>query len=162
MSFDLMVFDPAVAPTSAEAFAAWQRELTAWHENDEFRLDPVKAGAAPKAWFMEMIRHFPPKDGPFSLPGWDQRRTWAAYRFAEPLCWAQFRVEDTEMAASLGFEAARRHGLGVHDIGGDGRVWIPGPDGAHVATMTVSRGPLAEIRDASKKGLLGGLFRRKG
>ena len=31
-----------------------------------------------------------------------------------------------------------------------------------VAAMTVARGPLAEVRDASKKGLLGGLFRRKG
>ena len=50
MSYDLMVFDPAVAPREAEAFLQWYDAQTEWNETHDYD-DPKGSVPALQAFF---------------------------------------------------------------------------------------------------------------
>ncbi|REN11218.1 hypothetical protein DSI35_10180, partial [Mycobacterium tuberculosis] len=65
MSYDLMVFDPAVAPREAEAFLQWYDAQTEWNETHDYD-DPKVSVPALQAFFAALAEHYPPMDGPLS------------------------------------------------------------------------------------------------
>jgi hypothetical protein len=67
MSFDLMVFDPAVAPRERAEFMQWYATQTEWSEDHNYD-DPAVASPVLQRWFAEMIEYFPPMNGPLSDP----------------------------------------------------------------------------------------------
>jgi hypothetical protein len=65
MSYDLMVFEPEAAPKQHEEFLAWYTEQTESAEGVTDG-DPSIASARLRDWFSEMIKTFPPLNGPFA------------------------------------------------------------------------------------------------
>ena len=63
MSYDLMVFDPRSAPADRAAFLAWYREQTEWTEDHGYD-DPAETTVELRAWFWDMMKDFPPMNGP--------------------------------------------------------------------------------------------------
>ncbi len=63
MSYDLLIFDPMVAPVSRPDFMAWYGDLTKWEEPRDYNSPEGMSGNLPQ--FYEAIRHeFPPMNGP--------------------------------------------------------------------------------------------------
>ena len=63
MSFDLAVFDPAVAPTECAAFMVWYKDQTAWSGDLNYD-DPANASPALRRWYDSMRETFPAMNGP--------------------------------------------------------------------------------------------------
>ena len=69
MSYDVMVFDPQAPPSDREGFMGWYREQTQWGEGHTYN-DPAISTAELRAWFFDMIREYPPMNGPHALTTW--------------------------------------------------------------------------------------------
>jgi hypothetical protein len=65
MSYDLMVFEPSVAPRERSAFLEWYRNQTQWSEEHGYN-NPSVASPALQQWFHEMIQYYPPLNGPLA------------------------------------------------------------------------------------------------
>lgn len=70
MSFDLMVFDPGVAPRERANFMQWYEQQTEWAEDHDYD-DPAVASPALQRWFADMVQYFPPMNGPLADPDVD-------------------------------------------------------------------------------------------
>src|SRR5690606_41938535 len=55
MSFDLMVFDPGVAPRERAAFMQWYEQQNEWAEDHDYD-DPALASPALQRWFADMVQ----------------------------------------------------------------------------------------------------------
>jgi len=65
MSYDLMVFEPTVAPTDRSEFMKWYECQAQWSEGHSYD-DPCVSSPALQKWFEEMIQIFPPMNGPLA------------------------------------------------------------------------------------------------
>jgi len=66
MSYDLLVFDPQVAPVSRPAFMAWYGDLAKWEEARDYNSPEGMTGNLPQ--FYDRLRPvFPPMNGPFAF-----------------------------------------------------------------------------------------------
>ncbi len=65
MSYDLMVFDPTAVPLERAEFLNWYDEQTQWSEPHGYD-DPAVSTPRLRAWFLEMIKQFPPMNGPYA------------------------------------------------------------------------------------------------
>jgi len=54
MSYDLMVFEPSVAPRDRAQFMEWYHQQTQWSEGHGYN-DPAVASPALQRWFQDMI-----------------------------------------------------------------------------------------------------------
>jgi len=83
MSYDILVFNPAHAPSGREAFLEWWDRQRDWSEPHPYN-DSAFTTPKLRAWFFDMIERFPALNGPhaasrdqrsadycrsFSLPG---------------------------------------------------------------------------------------------
>ncbi len=130
MSYDLMVFDPALTPTDAVAFFAWYDEVM----DDEFDADAVEDFSDParttpplRAWFLDIIREFPAMNGahaPDLDDDADNERA-ADYDIREASIYIAFSWSDPEAAHEATVRLAAKHAVGFLDASGDGSVWLP-------------------------------------
>ncbi len=60
-----MVFESNTAPASHVQFMDWYEQQTQWAEGHSYD-DPAVLTAKLRAWFMEIIKSFPPLNGPLS------------------------------------------------------------------------------------------------
>ena len=60
-----MVFDPSAAPRGRKAFLEWYDQQTQWTETHGYN-NPDVPTAPLRAWFQEMIKTFPPMNGPLA------------------------------------------------------------------------------------------------
>jgi hypothetical protein len=60
-----MVFEPNAAPDSHAQFMDWYEQQTQWTEGHSYD-DPAVSTDVLRAWFMEIIKSFPPMNGPLS------------------------------------------------------------------------------------------------
>jgi hypothetical protein len=123
MSYDLMVFDPALAPREREAFLAWHdREMEqtpTWDHND-----PAVATPALQAWFFDMIREFPAMNGPHALDTESSKVT--DYDFGVAYVYAAFGWSQVEAAYEAVTRLAAKHRLGFFDVSSaEAAVWLP-------------------------------------
>jgi len=123
MSYDLMVFDPAVAPREAEAFLQWYDAQTEWNETHDYD-DPKVSVPALQAFFAALAEHYPPMDGPLSDDE-DDRPEVTDYSIGQHVVYASFDDEVAENAHDLVQVLANTHQLGFFDVSGDGAIVFP-------------------------------------
>jgi hypothetical protein len=117
MSYDLVVFDAAVAPHDRGAFEAWFGEQTGWREDHSYD-DPAVCTTGLRAWFFDIIERFPPMNGPYVRestadydPDDDPRMT--DYAIGRHLIQAGFAYSESEAALESVMELSDKHGLGI-------------------------------------------------
>ncbi|WP_322891241.1 MULTISPECIES: hypothetical protein [unclassified Yoonia] len=63
MSYDLLVFDPAVAPRGRTEFMIWYNQLVKWNEDRDYN-SPVGVTGNLREFYEVMRKEFPPMNGP--------------------------------------------------------------------------------------------------
>jgi hypothetical protein len=126
MSYDLMVFEPEVAPKDHSGFMAWCSEQTSWSEDRSYN-DPTITSVRLQAWFSEMVRSFPPLNGPLAeeeLP--EDEATAADYAIGEKTIYIAFAWSKAEVAYQTTLSIAAKHNLGFFNVNStDEEVWLP-------------------------------------
>ncbi len=136
MSYDLMVFDPSVAPRDPADFRRWYDRQTEWSESHSYN-DPAVASPALQAWFHDMRAFFPAMNGPFASHSDDSPVT--DHCIGKHVIYSAFAWSVAESAYLKTRELAVKHGLGFYDVSGDGgEILFPPFD---PASNNRSRGP---------------------
>ena len=137
MSYDLMVFAVEAAPRERAAFLEWYGEQSEWGEDHSYD-DPEVSSPALRAWFMEMIKSYPPMNGPFAsdeLP--EDESSVTDYSVGRFVIYAAFAWSEAQRAYQTVFGLAGKHGVGFFNAGSDlAEVWLP--DGKGGLTLSHS------------------------
>ena len=127
MSFDLMVFDPALVKyQEREEFIEWFEQTTEWEGDFDYD-DPAHASKPLRAWFAEITLEFPPMNGPLS-PSLEKSDEFnmADYAISPDAIYVSFSWSDAVAGSKNTIDLAEKHGLGFFDLSGaDGAVWVP-------------------------------------
>jgi hypothetical protein len=123
VSYDLMVFDPTVAPRERVDFMRWYELQTSWSEGHTYD-DPVVSSPSLQAWFDEMRQLFPPMNGPFASGSSDSAQT--DHCIGRHVIYSAFAWSVAESAYTKTRELAIKHRLGFYDVSGDvGEILFP-------------------------------------
>lgn len=148
MSYDLMVFEPDAVPSGHAEFVHWYMQRTKWSEDHGYD-DPAISSARLKAWFQDIIRIFPPMNGPYAtvqLP--EDEASSTDYAIGADFIYASFAWSKAEPAYMTVARLAEKHQLGLFNASSSGEeVWIP-KDGQ--MTLAHDKGPsgiVGRIRD---------------
>jgi len=109
MSYDLMVFEPEAAPKDYYGFLGWCAEQTKWNEGHSYN-DPSVTSARLRAWFLDVIRLFPPLNGVFAekeLP--EDEVTAADYSIGTQMIYIAFAWSNAELAYQTTLDLAAKH-----------------------------------------------------
>lgn len=130
MSYDLMVFNPKVAPQSEIEFLKWYDTQTEWNESHNY-VDPIVASDNLKNWFNEIIKEFPALNGPFApINAEDLESEYVAdYTIGKDIVYVSFRWSVAEKAYSTMLELAEKHQVGFYDASGSGDILFPNHKG---------------------------------
>jgi hypothetical protein len=121
MSYDILVFDPAHAPSERETFLEWWDRQSDWSEPHPYN-DPAFTTPKLSAWFFEMIERFPALNGPHAASR-DQRS--ADYCVGYYLIYVAISF-DKQATHERAFELAGKHALGFFEASSpDGEIWLP-------------------------------------
>jgi hypothetical protein len=124
MSYDLMVFDVSEAPRSLKAFMDWYGKQTEWQESHGYN-NPKVPAAALRSWFREIIKTFPPMNGPLASNDPDDPRT-TDYSLGRSVIYAAFAWSKAEAAYEAVKRLADKHKVGFFDVSGEGGdIWLP-------------------------------------
>lgn len=130
MSYDLMVFDPKTAPSSRTGFMDWYRQQTKWEEGHQYD-DPDISAFELRAWFLDMICHYPMMNGPYASE--DDSSKVTDYCIGRSVIYAGFAWSESAQAREITFSLAQKHRVGFFDVSaGNGGVWIPTADGQYL------------------------------
>jgi hypothetical protein len=128
MSYDLMVFDPEAPPPDRDGFMDWYRQQTKWEEGHRYD-NPEVSTPELRAWFHEMITHFPAMNGPFASDDVDNPKV-TDYSVGRSVIYAGFAWSQAEEAFRTMFSLAEKHRVGFFDVSAsDGGVWMPDSEG---------------------------------
>ncbi len=133
MSYDLMVFDPAVAPHERPPFVEWYHQQAEWSEGHSYD-DPANTTLALRSWYEEIRKTYPNMNGPgaptdedLMNPGVEDRL--GDYSIGQHAIYAGFRWSVAEDAYPLVRSLAVKYGVGFYDVSGDegdGEIHFPG------------------------------------
>ena len=124
MSYDLMVFEPSVAPQDRDAFMKWYGEQTEWSESHSYE-DPAVASPALQRWFAEMIQSYPPLNGPLASDDVDDPRV-TDHCIGRNVIYSAFAWSCAEDAFTTMKSLAAKHGVGFFDVSSsDGEILFP-------------------------------------
>jgi hypothetical protein len=133
MSYDLAVFDRAVAPLGRDEFLAWFKQQAQWNESHGYD-DPKVSSPALRQWFLEMITEFPAINGPYAqedMP--DDETALTDYSVGRSLIYAAFAWSKVEKAYEITFRLAEKHKLGFFNVSSTtSDVWLPDSSGTLV------------------------------
>jgi hypothetical protein len=128
VSFDLMVFDASVAPRSRKAFMAWYEKQTEWSESHGYNNLEIPAPAL-RAWFQDLIKNFPPMNGPLASDDPDNPKV-TDYSLGRSVIYGAFAWSEAEAAHKHVKELAAKHGVGFFDVSAEaGDIWFPTESG---------------------------------
>ena len=131
MSYDLLVFDPDTPPSDREGFMAWYDKQTQWSE-DHSDDDSAVSTASLRNWFLDIIKLFPPMNGPMASDDVDDPKI-TDYSVSKTVVYAAFAWSEAKDAYETVFALAKKHGVGFFDVSSDsGEVWLPTVDGEFV------------------------------
>jgi len=124
MSYDLMVFDPALAPIKRPAFIEWYEAQTEWEEAHGYD-DPAVASAGLQAFYADLAAEFPP------LSADDAEETGTEYMIGRGMIYMSFHDWDTiDRAHEAVSSLAAKHAIGFFDVSSDlAEVWLPDSKG---------------------------------
>jgi hypothetical protein len=124
MSYDLMVFDPEAAPPTHDAFMTWYREQTQWKEEHGYN-DPAVSAPKLRSWFEEMIKTFPPMNGPYQSEDVDDPKV-SDYSVGRSVIYVAFAWSVAEEAHRSMRQLAEKHCVGFFDVSAEnGEIWTP-------------------------------------
>jgi len=126
MSYDLAVFAPTAAPTARQEFLSWFTEQAKWEQSHSYD-NPEVSTPELRDWFLEMIKLFPPLNGPFSPKEFpEDEDSLTDYTIGEALIYAAFRWPKEESAYETTFQLAQKHAVGFFNLSSsNGEVWTP-------------------------------------
>lgn len=133
MSYDLMAFDPKAAPFDRVAFLEWYQQQTNWTPGRKYE-DPSSSSPALREWFLEMIKQYPPMNGPFSPKDSDvDDSKLTDYSVSDSVIYAAFAWSEAQTVRTIMLDLAKKHGVGFFDVSAEnGAVCIPKDDGQYV------------------------------
>lgn len=124
MSYDLVVFEPSLAPPGRKEFLSWFENQADWHEEHNYD-DPTVASGALRSWFLDIISEYPAMNGPYAADDLDSPRV-TDYSVGKSIIYAAFAWSQAEDAYRTVVELVRKHGVGFFDISGTNEViWRP-------------------------------------
>ena len=130
MSYDLMVFAPNVAPRSRKEFMDWYGEQTQWTESHGYNNPDVPASGL-RAWFQDMIRTFPPMNGPLASEDVDDPKV-TNYSLGRTAIYAAFAWSEATAANEAMTSLAVKHRVGFFDVSSEtGDIWLPTREGGY-------------------------------
>jgi hypothetical protein len=132
MSYDLMAFEPASAPTEREAFLAWFERLSQWSEERNYD-QPLDATPGLQAWYQDMLKVFPAMNGPDFRESEINNPKITGYTCARDAIYVTFRWSEAKAAYKHVLAFARQHRIGFFDVSGNGSVWRPTSNGGYGA-----------------------------
>jgi hypothetical protein len=134
VSYDLMVFDVQAAPRDRPGFLAWWGWQSRWCEGHGYD-DPAVTAPALRAWFLEMIQHYPPMNGPLApQEDPDDDTLLTDYAVGRSVIYGAFAWSQAQAAREKALSLAGRHGVGVFEAASNAApTWWP--DGAGGLTL---------------------------
>ncbi len=119
-----MVFDATAAPRDRTKFLAWYENQAEWQESHGYN-NPDVPSPALKKWFREIIKTFPPINGPLASDDPDDPKV-TDYSLGRSVIYGAFAWSEAEAAYTHVKELAAKHGVGFFDASGDdGDIWWP-------------------------------------
>ena len=130
MSYDLLVFDPTVAPRNREQFVLWWNAQAEWSEPHGYN-DPSVSAPALRNWYEEIRVQFPNMSllDPSAPEADFDNPQLTDYTIGSAAIYAAFRWTIAETAYDLVRALAVKHQVGFYDVSGDegdGEVYFPG------------------------------------
>ena len=129
MSYDLMVFEPDLAPSKSK-IGDWHKNAMEADEGDN-SIDPatLKSNRL-RAFYDDMRASFPAMNGPDQTKDFDNDRV-TGYSFYPEFIYMDFRWSASEAASNAVLNLATKHGLGLFDPqdAGDGIISMGMPNG---------------------------------
>jgi hypothetical protein len=121
-----MVFEANTAPASHVQFMDWYEQQTQWAEGHSYD-DPAVSTPKLRAWFMEIIKSFPPLNGPLSQDDLPEDEASATdYSVGKSAIYCAFAWPKAELEYETVFELAQKHGVGFFNVSsGKEEVWLP-------------------------------------
>ena len=127
MSYDLMVFEPSVAPRERGAFNAWYHQQTEWAEDRDYS-DPAGTSANLLRFYNAVRSHYPAMNGPDAVQD-DELDRAADYSIGENMIYATFPWSLAEEIYPIFRQTAVDCEVGFYDVSaddGDGEIYFPG------------------------------------
>lgn len=113
MSYDLMVFDPDLAPQKSK-IADWHRNAMEEDESDS-SFDPATLKSIRlRAFYDDMRVSFPAMNGPDQTEDFENDQV-TGYSFYPEFIYMDFRWTASEAASKAVLNLAEKHGLGLFD-----------------------------------------------
>jgi hypothetical protein len=124
MSYDLMVFEPSVAPQERAAFLEWYAEQTQWSEGHHYN-NPGVASPSLQRWFNDMIQYYPPLNGPLASDDVDNPKL-TDHCIGSHVIYSAFAWSCAEDAFRTMKSLALKHRVGFFDVSAtDGEILFP-------------------------------------
>jgi len=126
MSYDLMVFEPTVAPVERKDFMEWYFQQTKWAEDHSYQDHEVSTEGL-QAWFKEMIEYFPPMNGPLASDDDDDDNPKVTdHCIGKYVIYSSFSWSVAEEAYPKMRGLAIKHSVGFFDVSADdGEILLP-------------------------------------
>jgi len=125
MSYDLMVFEPSVAPHDRAQFMAWYDQQTEWSESHGYT-NPEVASPALQSWFQEMIQFYPTLNGPLAANDVDNPKL-TDHCIGRNVIYSAFTWSCAVDARATMRALAAKHDVGFFDVSSnDGEILFPG------------------------------------
>ncbi|MEO8376950.1 MAG: hypothetical protein ABI579_04700 [Candidatus Sumerlaeota bacterium] len=136
MSYDVIIFDAPSIPPGRESFLAWQDEQAELDESLDFN-NPDVLTARLRLWFLEMVKTFPPLNGPFQNSDDidNDNPKLCDYSLGRQIIQASFGWPEMEQAYLLSIQLAEKYGVGFYDCSDkEGSIWLPSSSGQLMKT----------------------------
>ena len=120
-----MVFEPAAVPASHEGFLDWYALQTKWGEDHGYD-DPAITSERLRAWLQEIVRIFPPMNGPLAKEKLnnEEEASSSDYAIGTNFIFASFAWSKSEAAYMTVARLAEKYGLGLFNASSTGEeVW---------------------------------------
>jgi len=125
MSYDLMVFEPADAPTERATFLDWYEKQTKWSEPHGYN-DPSVTSPKLREWYEEMTSEYPDISNADTTHGDLDGRKWTDYSIGKSVIYVAFPWPEAERAYKAVRHLASKHSVGFFDVSGsEGEVIYP-------------------------------------
>jgi hypothetical protein len=124
MSYDLMVFNKEVAPNNSDDFIKWYYIQTEWNEGLDYN-EPQNASIELQNWFRDIIKTFPPLNGPLASNDFDNNYA-SDFSISKNIIYVAFSWSVAEEAYKTMYELAEKHGVGFFNVSSDSsEIFIP-------------------------------------
>jgi len=114
MSYDLMVFQKDSAPGNRIDFMKWYQEQIEWKESHDYN-DPINTSEELRNWFMEMIKTFPPLNGPLATKDFDSSDA-SDYAIGNEVIYVGFSWSVADEARKAMIRLAEKYQVGFFDV----------------------------------------------